>query len=128
MKVLFDEIERRFPEVKARLSEGDEQYPYLVMGSVVEWLRSLSTSEITPDIVTRLREFRDWCERQPRGATASDDIYTILVVGFYEKLFAVDVTRRLIPRLIPRGDLIQNAEYIKSWVGSENYQLALDLY
>jgi hypothetical protein len=128
MKVLFDEVSRRFPEVRTRLSDGDEELPYLVMGSVVDWLRSLSASQITPDIARRIREFRDWCERQPRGETAADDVYTVLVVAFYEKLFRDDVTRRLIPRLIPKDDLIQNAEYLKTWVGSVNYQLALEQY
>jgi hypothetical protein len=128
MKALFDEISRRFPEVRSRLSDGDEELPYLAMGSVVDWLRSLSPSQITPDIMQRVTEFRGWCEQQPRGETAGDDVYTVLVVAFYEKLFAKDVTRRLIPRLIPKDDLIQNAEYLKTWVGSENYQLALEQY
>ena len=112
-----------------RLSEEeDEMWPYMVMGFVVEWLRSLSPEQITPEIVSRLREFRDWCEEQPRGETAGDDLYTVLVVGFYEELFRDEVTRRLIPRLIPKDDLIQNAEYLKTWVGDENYQLALEQY
>lgn len=128
MKVLFEEINRRFPEVRSRELEDNADSPYTVMGLVADWLKQLSRSEVTPEIVHRLQSFRDWCEQQPRGEDAGNDIYTILVVGFYENLFDEESTRSLIPKLISKEDLIQNAEYLKSWVGSDNYQLALEQY
>ena len=114
MKVLYIEITRRFPEVQTLVHEGDEELPYLVIGLIVDWLRSLSPAQITPEIVSRILEFRNWCEQKPRGKDAGDDIYTIWVVGFCEELFENDVTRPLIPRLMSKDDLKQNAEYLKT--------------
>jgi hypothetical protein len=128
MNALFEEVCRRFPEVKPLLSDEHREEPYNVMHEIVGWLRSLQESQITPNLAQRLREFRDWCELHPRGETASNDIYTIFVVGFYEGLFAEAVTRRLIPTLVSKDDLIHNAEYLQTWVGTQNYQLALEQY
>jgi hypothetical protein len=62
------------------------------------------------------------------GKDAGDDIYTILVVGFYENLFEAQSTRALLPRLMPLKDLTQNADYLRQWVGAENYEKALKEY
>lgn len=128
MNALFEEVSRRFPEIRPQMSEEQRDEPYNVMQEIVYWLRSLQESQVTPGLVKRLREFKDWCELYPRGETAGDDIYTIFVVGFYEGLFSEAVTRRLIPELVPKDDLIHNADYLKTWVGSQNYQLALEQY
>ena len=125
MKAFYEEVIRRFPEV---IQDENEDFPYSVMGSLVDWLGSLGPSELTPEVVRRVVEFTKWCEEQPRGETAADDLYTVLVVGFYEGLFRTEETRSLIPRLIPKDDFISNAEYLKTWVGAENYQLALEKY
>jgi len=128
MKALCDEVVRRFPEVQSRLTDGDEDVPYIVMGSVVDWLKETGTSGFPPEIVQRVIEFTEWCEAQPRGGTAGDDVYTILVVSFYEGLFRSDVTRCLLPRIVPKDELLNNAEYLKHWVGDENFRLALEKY
>ena len=125
MKALYEEAIRRFPEV---IQDGNEDQPYTVMNSLVDWLAALDPSELTPEVVQRVVGFTKWCEELPRGETAADDPYTVLVVGFYEELFRTEVTRCLIPRLIPKDDLISNAEYLKTWVGAENYQLAIEKY
>jgi len=128
MKMLYDEVIRRFPEVQSHLSDGDIDLPYVVMASVVDWVNDLGTSKLTPEVVQRVVEFTKWCETQPRGESAADDVYTILVVAFYEKLFRSDVTRTLLPHILPRDELIKNAEYLKTWVSDEEFQLALEKY
>jgi hypothetical protein len=47
MKVLYVEITRRFPGVQSLVHEGDEELPYLVIGLIADWLRSLSPAQIT---------------------------------------------------------------------------------
>jgi hypothetical protein len=125
MKALYEEVVRRFPEV---LQDDYEDLPYSLMGSLVDWLTTLSPSELTPEVIQRVVVFTKWCEELPRGETAADDPYTVLVVGFYEPLFGSEATRCLIPRLISKDDLIRNAEYLKTWVGVENYQHVLEKY
>lgn len=127
MKILYTEITERFPEIRSRLSEGDEESPYSLVIYLAEWLKDLGDN-VTPAIAERVVAFTHWCKDQPEGKDASDDLHTILVVGFYEHLFDSASTRRLLPRLIPREDMIGNAEYLRCWVGADDYERALAEY
>ena len=128
MKILFEEIKKRFPEIHKNISECDEDLPYVLMSYVVWWLKSLNQETLTHDIVNRVVDFTKWCETQPRGKNSSDDIYTVLTVSFYEKLFDSEVTRKILPKLIQRAELIASEDYFKAWIGNENYEKALKEY
>lgn len=119
---LYVEICDRFPEIAGRLYPGDAELPYMLMRHLAEWLAELPAGALSPGISKRVVEFCHWCEAQPRGATAADDLLTILVVGFYEKLFETPATRALVPKLIPSGDFSANAEYLRTWVGSRSFE------
>ena len=128
MTALYNEIRERFPEIHCRIYDGDEKLPYMLMGHLAEWLGSLPLAELTPHITKRLVSFCTWCEQQPRGEQAGDDLLTILMVGLYEKIFQFDSTRTLLPKLMSRKDLAGNAEYYRKWVGEANYKSALKKY
>ena len=125
MTALLDEVRTRFPEVHDHISEGDEELPYVLMAYIVEWLQSLPGPHSHPEVVNRVVAFCRWCEDQPRTDDAGTDLFTIVVVGFYEKLFKSPKTRRLLPKLIPLEDIEANAAYYQTWVGTENYSEAL---
>lgn len=124
MEKLYHEICVRFPEVSSQVHRGDEKLPYLMMGHLAEWLKSTPQTAITPELLARVQAFAAWCEEQPSGRTAGDDLLTILVVGFYEKLFQAEHLRALLPQLISKDTFTQNAEYLRTWVGDENYEKA----
>jgi hypothetical protein len=126
MSTLRDEIVSRFPELVDRLD--DEDGDYTLMNRLAEWLRSMTRSSFSNEMVARLRSFKEWCETQPPTGSAEDDIYTIFIVGFWEHLFEADCTRYLIPQLMTREEVTANRDYLTSWVGAENYQMALDEY
>lgn len=128
MKVLYDEVIHRFPEVQSRLYPCDENLPAIVLSAVASWLQDLGPDMLSPDVVKRVREFARWCENQPQGETADDDIMTMYTVSFVEKLFGSSVTRPLIPRIMSKQNMISGAHYLKRCVGAENYQAVLDLY
>jgi hypothetical protein len=121
MKVLFDEVLRRFPEVAAEVFEGDEDEPYLVVGYIAKWLLSVDLDSAT---IQRVVDFDRWCMQQPRGQTADDDILTIEAVGFQEELFRYDKLLPLVTKLISREELQANREYFSQWVGEDRYQAA----
>lgn len=127
MLSLYEELWRRFPEVRD-LIEGDAELPYLVMGALGRYLATLQRTDLDNALVSRVVSFAKWCEDQPRGTSASDDMYTILAVAFYEHLFEHDTTRALIPHLIDRDELDANEWYLKSWVGENNFNLAKSEY
>jgi hypothetical protein len=125
---LTKELVARFPEISADLAE-DAELSYLQMHSIVHWLVSLPTDQLTGSpLIARLKDFADWCETQPEGAGASDDIYTIFVVGLLESLFSREETRRLIPHLVPQKRYIESASYLRQWVGDSEYYEVLALY
>ena len=128
MTALYDEIRERFPEVCSRLYRGDEALSYELMRHLAEWLKELPAKDLNSSVTKRVVAFTRWCEQQPRGTDAEDDLLTILVVGSYEKLFESASTRKLLPKLVPAEDMAANAEYLKKWVGTENYHEARKQY
>jgi hypothetical protein len=128
MKILYDEVSRRFPEVCGNISEGNEGLPYVVMGCVADWIKKVPKEALTPELVDRLVSFAKWCEGQPRGDDAGNDLPTILTVSFYEPLFDSDTTRPLLPRFISLENFIAGADYLRTWVGVENYDKAFKHY
>jgi hypothetical protein len=72
-------------------------------------------------------EFDRWCVEQPPGASAEDDLLTIEVVALREKLFKYDELMPLIPHLMSREELLENREYLATWVGADRLQAALRL-
>jgi hypothetical protein len=126
--MLYDEMAQRFPEIRDRLSDGDEELPYVVMGYLADWLKELPKEDITPQLVDRLVSFARWCEWQPRGKDAGDDLFTILTVSFYEALFDTEMTRAIVPRFISHEQFVTGADYLRAWVGAENYEMTSKYY
>src|SRR5665213_2661352 len=100
MNPLYDQIIFRFPEVHSPALDDNADNPYSLMTMLVEWLGRGQVNADSPEVIERVKQFIDWCESQPRGRTAADDLLTILAVSFYEPLFATEQMRRILPRLI----------------------------
>ena len=126
MRRLEAEMSQRFPEFAAQIADQHD-LPYVQMSLLATWLGSLPDSSV-PLALERAKAFVSWCEEQPRGEDARDDLLTILVVGFFEKLFESDALRRFVPVFLTRDDLERDPAYWKSWVGEENYAKALEQF
>lgn len=122
--LLYDEVCKRFPEAQGIFS-GNEDLPYVVLGLLADWLGTLEESKLTPEMIQRIVDLDDWSIKQPRGETAADDIVTIWIVAFYEKLFEHEKLRHIIPKFSTKEDLLQNRDYLITWVGKDNYEAAL---
>ena len=127
MRRLYKEVLRRFPEVKALVHRGDEELPYVVVGYVVDWLRTVAKPALDASVIQRVVDFDNWCIERPPGRTAADDIMTIEIVALREKLFRYDELLLLIPHLMPRDELLMNRDYLVAWVGKDRYEAALRL-
>jgi hypothetical protein len=124
---VYNEVLRRFPEARPFIGEHNSELPYLVVGAVVERLRTVAKPSFDPNVVQRVVEFDRWCVEQPPGASAEDDLLTIEVVALREKLFKYDELMPLIPHLMSREELLENREYLATWVGADRLQAALRL-
>ena len=123
--MLYQEIIRRFPEVKKQASCGDHDLPYVMVGYIADWLLNVAVSDFDLNVIRRVVEFDHWCMAQRRGKTAEDDIMTIEVVSLREKLFEHDALLPLIPHLMTRDELLENREYFEAWVGADRYRAAM---
>jgi len=124
---VYNEILQRFPEISGKIRDYAD-LPYVLMGCIADWLKKLRPEELTPELIGRISAFAKWCEEQPEGKTASSDIYTIYIVGFFENLFDSDTSRVLLPKLFSKEDFVRNEKYLKTWIGEEDYNKALKQY
>ena len=121
------EISARFPEISERLEE-ERKSPYLQMHELVEWLAMQPPEQFTGEFIGRITSFASWCESQTPTDSAETDIYTIFVVVFLENLFSAETTRKLLPHLISKQRMVENAGYLRQWVGEDDYIAALKLF
>lgn len=127
MKALSTEMLRRFPELQSKIIEGDEELPYVMMNYLSDWLITPGVAS-EPAVIKRVVAFVRWCESQPPGKSADDDLRTILAVGLIEHLIESPTARTLVPHLLSREVFTSNADYFRHWVGQENYEQTLKQY
>lgn len=130
MNALTHELLTRFPELRSRMAAGDEELPYQMMGHLFDWVLEEMREGRFEDISPRIVYFTDWCELQPAGPGAGDDIATVYATGFYEKLFVHEETRPLVTRITTRENLRQppTREYLIGAVGEEAYEQTLEVF
>ena len=119
---------RIFPELRELSSQVDKALPYALMSNLVSFLDAQSTPVLPAALIGRVQEFNLWCQQQPRGDNAGDDVLTILVVSLYEPLIESEKLRGVVPQLIAKSDMVDNKDYLVRWVGQENYDRAIALY
>ncbi|MCA9403330.1 MAG: hypothetical protein KC897_06075 [Candidatus Omnitrophica bacterium] len=127
MNKLTTELLTRFPELRSRVVDGDEGLPYQMMNHLFDWVLEEMRAQRLVDVSPRVVDFTEWCEDQPPGKDAGDDIATVYTVGFYEKLFEHPETRPLVTRLTTRENLQQpqTRDYLIGAVGQEAYDATL---
>jgi len=123
MSKLSDGIFKHFPEIR-ETSKGDEDLDYILIANLVFWLETIET---TNEIIKRVSNFNSWCIRQPRSK-GSDDIYTVLVVGFYEGLIENKKTRKLAIKIIPKEILVENKDHWVNRIGEKAFNNIIQEY
>jgi hypothetical protein len=126
MPRLESEISQRFPELAGPVAEHHD-LPYVIMSELARWF-AMVPEEFVPGALERVRSFVAWCEEQPRTDDPGEDIYTIMVIGFLEKVLESDALRRFVPVFLTRADLEHDPDYWKTWVGEDNYAKALEQF
>jgi hypothetical protein len=128
MRELSEEVYRRFPEIARGSFDRDPDLSYEVIGDLVHWLRGQQPPAESPDLLKRITAFNQWCLEQPRGRTAADDVFTILVVAFWEAVMQHDETRDWITYLVPKEELLHGRDYFIQWLGQREFDLAVAAY
>ena len=123
MQLLFD----LFPELKNRLDESNWDLPYLVAGELASWYDEQASNDL-PNAKKRIDDLYRFVSEKPRGKTASDDLITILQVGFFEKLFDLPNRNITIPTMTDKKYLIDSKDYLIQWIGKDAYYSILSTY
>ncbi len=131
-KKLTDEILKRFPELRDNILFDQDEWDYLggysSMGELVDWVIEESKKGVTKQLINRIKDFTNWCDNQPRGASASDDILTIHQVAFFEDLCQDKNTHVLIRELADKDLFIAGKAYYIDRIGQDNYEQILETF
>lgn len=91
-----------FPEHFVHLAEADSRFMLWI-----ELWRLFAKAYDEPknvSMIMRVYQFADWCERQPRGSTAEDDLLTCVAVCFYEEIPQVIAAWEDMPNWLTRSE------------------------
>lgn len=74
----------QLPELGTPLQEEDNMYSFL--NDLFDSLEK-ATKDKKDDLIKRIYDYALWClEEAPRGKTAEDDIFTAIIVCFFENI------------------------------------------
>src|SRR5215469_566310 len=77
--------EAKFPELRDAVHEAENAY-MLWFELRLAFERAYESEPRNESMIRRVYEFANWCDKQPRGETAEDDLLTVVAVCFYEHL------------------------------------------
>ncbi|MEM1211333.1 MAG: hypothetical protein AAGI68_03450 [Planctomycetota bacterium] len=92
MHWLETEVKKHFPDFPGSMVGYEEGLDYSVFSDLGWHVYKQMKAGADGDFIIRFLQFVKWCEEQPRGETAEDDLYTAFVVSFLEHLFDHDET------------------------------------
>lgn len=125
------EAVRAFPEIAEKEAEdglGDWDNPYDCWISLLMNFEEAYNSPRNEDLIRRIYEYSEWCLEQPRGETAEDDLFTVVVVCFYEHIPTIPEAVEDMPRWIPYETVKGSEEALSYLAGKEGYNRVLEIY
>ena len=124
-----EEAISRFPELSENLEEPDDiETPYMLWFE----LRNLFEKSYQPprneELIKRIYSYAEWCEKQPRGTTAEDDLPTCVYVCFYEHIPDNQYSLADMPRWFTRSEVLLMEKTFSYHVGEEGFRKILEIY
>ena len=80
------------------------------------------------DLIRRIYDFASWCIEQPRSDDARDDLFTCVVVCFYEDIPKNKAAREDMPRWFTLEDVRQNKKVFSYHLSAAEYEDLLTLF
>lgn len=122
---IFEKIIEIFPDFKTFIDEDIRDLSYVTMGYLADYIETFPDPANNPTMISRVKAFSNWSLNHSRGIDAGDDILTIFVVGFLEKLFESPKLSTLVSKILTREELEANKDYWITWVGAASYAQTL---
>jgi hypothetical protein len=102
--------------------------PYLLWTELRTMLEQAYDSPHNESLIKRIYEFADWCDHQPRGRRADDDLLTAVAVCFYEHLPEHPAARADMPRWFTRQEVLNMKELLCYHNSEEDFEKLLTLF
>lgn len=80
------------------------------------------------DLIRRIYGFADWCVAQPRSKHAQDDLFTCVIICFYQDIPMNKNTRSDMLRWFTAEDIKQNKEVFGYHISEAEYEELLALF
>ena len=88
---------KTFPELASRFEHAETAYQ-LWFELLDAFKEAYECNPRNESLIRKIYRYSDWCETQPRGQTADDDLLTCVCVCFYEKIPTFPPSRADMPR------------------------------
>ena len=115
------EATTRFPEFDETARDAWET-PYLCWFDLLTALRNAYHAPRNEDLIRRIYQFAKWCNEQPRGKTAADDLPTCVAVCFYEHLPEDTNTLADMPRWFKWSEVVLMKDIFTYHTGEEGFR------
>jgi hypothetical protein len=90
------------PELTEAITEADT--PYSLWFELWDAFKAAYNEPRNSSLIARIYEYADWCETQPRGETADDDLLTCVSVCFFEEIPTCEPARDDMPNWFTEED------------------------
>jgi hypothetical protein len=118
---ICDFILDHFPEIINRMDHNDLDSCYLVANELANWF----AEQVDRDwkrAKERILTFYEAAAPFPGGDDASNDMMTILQVGFFEHLWQLPNAAKTVPALTSHEYIVESRDYLRQWVGMDRYE------
>lgn len=132
----LEEAVARFPELVEALTRFEEpdgpliefvrqklDTPYMLWNELQSlWAEAWRGDPPNTNLIDRVHNYAHWCEAQPQGQTADDDLNTAVVVSFYEHIAQVPAAMRDMPNRFTWSQIEKSREVFCYFVGDEGFK------
>lgn len=116
---------KMFPELTTQTSEAET--PYQLWFDICSAFRKAYRPPRDESLIERVYEYAKWCEEAPRGETAEDDLFTCVVICFYEHVPDDKLTRADMPRWFTLKEVRANRAVFGYHIGDAGFGDLLNL-
>lgn len=111
---------RVMPEHATVLAEADT--PYSLWIELWFLFEAAYREPRDVSLIERIYKYADWCELQPRGETADDDLLTCVSVCFYEHIPTCEAAREDLPNWFSKEDFINMRSVFRYFFNEDEFK------
>ena|ERR1035438_9320946 len=109
-----------FPELASVIRDAEN--PYSLWSDLLDTFNCAYGPPRDESLIKRVYEYADWCNDQPQGKTAEDDLTTCVAVSFYEHIPQHPDARADMPRWFTLEDLLGMGKLFRYHISDAEFE------